>query len=98
MLISFNSHGETIFCSGMLSDIPQLDTFKRVGNGFQYIGNTTWDLDYVYENEEYLVIQHYWKDAVSTFRIFKKYPRQIHMVLIEPDGLIEYTGNCKFID
>jgi len=98
LLISFNSYGETIFCSGMLGEHPQLLTFKRVGNGFQSIGDTSYNMDYVYETEEYLVVQNYYDDGVDTHRIFKKYPSQFHYVYIATDGLVEYTGNCKFID
>ena len=99
ILISFNSYGETIVCSGTLIDIPQLETFKRVGDGFNYIGSdSSWEIDYVYETEEMLVFHTYFDDGVSTRRIFKKYPSPFHFVYIDTDGLVEFTGNCKFID
>ena len=99
ILISVNSYGETIVCSSTFMDIPQLETFKRVGNGFEYIGTySSYEIDYVYETEEMLVFHNYFDDGVSTRRIFKKYPSPFHFVHIDTDGLVEFTGNCKFID
>ena len=102
VFISFSSYGETIFCSGMLKgeldEYPQLLTFKRVGNGFQSIGSTTYDMDYVFETKDYIVLQNYYDDGMDTHRIFKEYPRKFHYVYIAPDGLVEIKGDCKFID
>jgi len=101
VFISFSSYGETIFCSGMLGEQSQLLTFKRVGNGFQSTrtySSPGYDIDYVYETEEYLVLQDYYDDGIGTLRIFKKHPRKFHYVHIAPDGLVEIKGDCKFID
>ena len=106
LMLSFNSYGETIICSGEVendNDIlgPIKFTYKRDGNNFIYVtpeGYEAFKLDIAYEDIFTIVLQINSTFSLDAISIDKRTKDFTSIALQTPTVLYTSTGKCEFVE